>query len=83
MREIQQTLLTGFQPDIKVYIALDAWTSPNNIAFLAITGCFIDHNWKLQEVLLGFEHLSGCHTGCNMRRLVDDVLIKYNLMKRL
>ena len=41
---IQQTLLTGLQPDIKVSITLSAWTSPNNIAFLAITGYFINHN---------------------------------------
>ena len=47
VREIQQTLLTGLQPDTKVFIALDAWTSPNNIAFITITGYFIDHNWKL------------------------------------
>ena len=79
---IQQTLLTGHQPDTKVFINLNAWTSPNNIAFIAITGYFINHNWKLQEALLGFEHLSGCHTGRNMGRSVDDILIKYNLKKR-
>ena len=66
VHEIQQTLLTGLQPNTKVCIALDAWTSPNNIVFLAITDYFINHNWKLQEALLGFEHLSCCHTGRNM-----------------
>ena len=82
VRGIQQMLLNGLQPDTKVFFALDAWTSPNNIAFLAITGYYIDHNWKLQEALLGFEHLSGCHTERNMGRLVDDVPIKYNLKER-
>ena len=81
VRGIQQMLLTDLQPDTKVFIALVAWTSPNNIAFLAITGYFINHNWKLQEALLGFEHISGCRTGRNMIRLVNDVFIKYNLKK--
>ena len=44
VRGIWQMLMTSFQPDIKVSISLDAWTSPNNIAFLAITGYFIDYN---------------------------------------
>ena len=75
--------MTGFQPNTKVPIALNACTSPKNIAFLAITGYFINHNRKLQEALLGCEHLSGRHTERNMGRLVDDALIKYNLKERL
>ena len=83
VRGIQQTLLTSLQPNTKISIALDAWTSSNNIIFLAIISYFINHNWKLQEAFLGFKHLSGCHTGRNMGRLVDDILIKYNLKKCL
>ena len=75
--------MTGLQPNTKVFIALNAWTSPNNIAFLAITGYFINHNWKLQEAFLGFEHLSSHYIECNMGCLVDDALIKYNLKERL
>ena len=44
VRGILQTLLTGLQPNTKVFITLDAWTSLNNIVFLTITGYFIDHN---------------------------------------
>lgn len=43
------------------YVAFtqDAWTSPNNRAFLSITGHFITDDWKLMDVVLGMPEIQG------------------------
>ena len=41
----------------------DVWTSGNNLCFLSVTGSFMDDNFQLQEILLGFKALEGCHVG--------------------
>ncbi len=69
--------------DTKMSIALDCWTSTNNLSFLAVAACFIDVNWNYREVLLGFEHLSGRHTGVNMARVVKELLVKHRLQDRV
>jgi hypothetical protein len=33
------------------------------LSFLAVTGHWIDNDWKQQDVTLGFEQLKGKHTG--------------------
>lgn len=69
-------------------VALDAWTSSNRIAFLAIVGTFITKNWKLEEVLLDFVEMHGAHDGKNMATCLSgtvqelDVLPKVRFMCR-
>lgn len=70
--EQQQSLLQKLPPDAKISIALDCWTSPFRQAFMAVTGYFLDIDWEYQEILLGFEPLSGSHSGANL----SDVLLK-------
>jgi hypothetical protein len=72
--------LTG---NFKVSLSLDAWTSPNRYAFLAIVAHYIDDNWKLKELLIGFEVLYGKHTGQNMASAVYEVLKQYDIHNRL
>lgn len=68
---------------VKISIAVDAWTSPNKIAFLAIAGYWITDDWELKEVLLGFEQIHGAHTGENMARIIGRVLKDYGIESRL
>lgn len=86
----RQRALHSFQANAgKISIALDGWQSPNKQSFLAVTGYvflinlnylltsfsyFIDADWHLQEVLLGFEHIDDRHTGRNLANLVDKIL---------
>lgn len=67
----------------KVSIALDTWTSPNKLAFLSITAYIVNEKWEFQEHLIGFEHLSGAHTGENMAKVVMGVLKEYEIHGRL
>jgi hypothetical protein len=42
--------------------------------FMAITGYFLDQEWNYCEVLLGFEHLQGSHTGAHLSQKVIQIL---------
>lgn len=48
-------------------------------AFMAITGYFLDQEWECREVLLGFEPISGIHTGVNLSRVILQILQKYQI----
>ena len=67
----------------KVSIALDAWTSPNHKAFLAIQAYYITSDWKYRYALIGFEELHGSHTGENIAKVVKETLKRYSLEGRL
>jgi hypothetical protein len=43
----------------KVSFTLDGWMSPTQESFLVMTSHWVDANWVLQDVILGFEKLSG------------------------
>ena len=77
--QIEVKLLNDLPHGAKIPIALGIRTSPNNIVFMAIVGYFIDRKWKLREVLLGFEPLSGQHTGKKLAIVVNAVLDNYRL----
>ena len=81
--QIEVELLNDLPDGAKISLALDIWTSPNNITFMAIIGYFIDRKWKLREVLLGFEPLSGQHTGRKLAIVVNAVLDNYRLSDRV
>lgn len=72
--EYQQETLQQLPSSAKMSIALDCWTSPFKHAFMAITGYFLDQEWEYREVLLGFEPISGSHTGVNLGDVVLQIL---------
>ena len=80
---IECHMVEDLPANAKVSISMDCWTSPNNLAFLAIMTYYINNDWTLREVLLGFEHLSGKHSGPNMASVVNRVLDQYDLKDRL
>ena len=63
-------MLSKLPPGSSLSIALDCWTSPFGQAFMAITGYFLDQDWNYCEVLLGFEHIQGSHTGTQLSETV-------------
>ena len=50
---------------------------------MAITGYFIDVNWRYREVLLGFEHLQGTHTGESLAGVLEGVLKRHDISDRI
>ncbi|KAF5372498.1 hypothetical protein D9758_005231 [Tetrapyrgos nigripes] len=63
----------------KKAFAADAWTSNNNLAYLAIVVCFITENWEVASVLFDFPHLEGAHTGKNMTNLLLKWIVEFGL----
>lgn len=83
VQEDQHRILSGLPPDAKLSIALDCWTSPFQQAFMAITGYFLDQNWKYREILLGFEPLHGKHSGVNLSQVLFECLQEHRILDRV
>lgn len=83
VKEQQQKILQKLPPGAKISLALDSWTSPFRQAFMAITGYFIDEAWEYREILLGFEPLSGSHTGANLSDVLLRVLREQGISDRV
>lgn len=73
-----ENLLSNREPTTKVSLATDCWTSPNHLGFLGLNVYYIDRNWKYQEKLIGFEPLSGSHTGQNLAEVVEKILLNWS-----
>jgi hypothetical protein len=50
---------------------------------MAITAYFLDRNWDYREVLLGFEPLSGTHSGANLGEVVVRTLQQHQILDRV
>ncbi|KAJ5316477.1 hypothetical protein N7476_006784 [Penicillium atrosanguineum] len=83
VKERHQSILRKLPNHTKISIALNYWTSPFSQAFMAITGYFIDKDWQYREVLLGFQPLSGTHSGENLSAILLDVLMQYQIQDRV
>ena len=83
VQERHQSILRKLPDHAKISIALDCWTSPFSQAFMAISGYFIDEDWQYEEVLLGFEPLSGTHSGENLSAILLNVLIQHHIQDRV
>jgi hypothetical protein len=78
-----QQMFSDLPPDSKISIALDGWQSPFKKSFLAVTAYYITADWKWKEVLIGFEHIKGNHTGSTMAQTVHRILDQFELTDRL
>jgi hypothetical protein len=59
-REYETTLLaikSQIPKGQKVSLALDGWTSKNNLAITSVIAYYIGRNWSLEEVQLAFEEV--------------------------
>ena len=79
----QTEILSRLPDGSRLSLALDCWTSPFQQAFMATTGYFLDQDWNYCEVLLGFEHLNGSHTGENLSKNVIQLLADHGITHRV
>jgi hypothetical protein len=80
---VQSELRKALGTTQKLSLALDVWSSPNHYAFLAVVGYIITSDWQLKSFLLGFEPLSGRHTGENLAKTLLDLLKFYRIQDRI
>jgi predicted nucleotidyltransferase len=50
---------------------------------MAVTGYFIDIYWEYREILLGFQPLSGSHTGVILGNVLFELLQKHTIEDRV
>ena len=83
VREQQRNILQTLPSSAKLSLALDCWTSPFRQAFMAVTGYFLDQHWEYREILLGFEHLHGVHSGANLSKVLFELLQEHQITDRV
>jgi len=66
-----------------VSFTLDGWTSPFQKSFLAVTAHWIDDDWQMQDVLLGFEHIEGSHTSDVLMQGFINVVKSFDLQRKV
>lgn len=62
---------------------MDGWTSPFQDDFIGVTVHWIDSDWKQRELVIGFEPLTGSHSGENLCLAFVKVLEHFDLGKKL
>jgi hypothetical protein len=83
VQRVTKSLFKDLGETTKVNLAIDAWTSPNNLAFLGVVCYYITDNWEYRENLIGFEPLRGSHTGDHLAQVISNLLVTYKLENRL
>jgi hypothetical protein len=68
--------------DSKYSLTGYAWTSKSNLSFLGLTLHYIDSDWKVQKVIVGFEHIVGDHSGDRMADLVIRVSNSFSISEK-
>ena len=81
--DIEDRILEDLPSGAKILLAIDYWTSSNQLAFLAVNSYFIDSEWRYREVLFSFEHLSGSHFGIYLAQVLEEIFQKYNIAYRV
>jgi len=66
-----------------VAFTLDGWTSPFQTSFLAITAHWIDEDWEPVDITLGFEKLTGAHTGEALLAVFIAVIERFKLQRKV
>jgi hypothetical protein len=66
-----------------ISLAIDIWTSPNKLGFLAINAYHISRDMQYHETLLRFIVLHGSHNGESIAKHIMETLEQYNIRERL
>ncbi|CAI5992769.1 unnamed protein product [Closterium sp. NIES-64] len=66
----------------RVSFTIDMWTSPNNRAWLVVTGHWIDEGYQLRTMVFEFREIHERHTGKQMARVVEDTVVQWGLETR-
>jgi hypothetical protein len=65
--------------DSRISFTTDVWTSPNDLAFMAITSHWISTDFEIHSLLMDFVELFGSHSGVNIEKAFSQSLIEFNV----
>ena len=74
-------ILTGTSSQLS--FILDAWTSPNMIAFLGITVHQINDNWISQHIPLDISQIDGPHSGENLCSIFENICTELRIIDKI
>jgi hAT family C-terminal dimerisation region len=66
-----------------IHFSFDLWTSPNYRSLLGIVAHYIDSNGRNRSTLLAIRELRGVHSGENQAEIVMEIIMEYNLEKKI
>lgn len=67
----------------RIHLAFDGWTSPNQLAMIAIIAITCDENYQLHYYLIDFIEIQGAHSGANTASLLFQVIKDYNIIDKV
>jgi hypothetical protein len=76
-------LFQEFSFNAKISLTLNCWISIFCQSFIAITGYFIDIDWKLNEVLLEFEYMKKDYSGKTFFGVLVSILDSFSIRDRI
>ena len=68
--------------DSRISFTTDIWTSPNDLAFMAITAHWISADFVMHSMLMDFVQLFGSHSGVNIEKAFSQSLLNYNVFNK-
>lgn len=83
LEQWETSVLADLPKSGKVSLSLDCWSSSTRMSFMAIKAHYITDDWKLAEELIGFEPLTGVHSGQELASVVNNILEKRKLSERV
>jgi hypothetical protein len=66
----------------RIHLAVDIWTSPNRLLFLAICGSFVDIRNRFWNLLIGLRTIHG-HSGVVQWQTIKPVLDLYGITRKI
>ncbi|KAJ8930409.1 hypothetical protein NQ314_016804 [Rhamnusium bicolor] len=68
---------------VSVYLTTDCWTSKKNESFMAVTGHFIDKNFKMKSILLDCDILDASHIALNLATRLKETVQEWDLENKI
>ena len=68
---------------VNICLTTDCWTSAKNESFMAVTGHFIDKQFKMNSVLLSCDKMEENHTSVNLAARLKQVVTEWSLENKV
>jgi hypothetical protein len=83
-QEQKQALLNVFtSTNSRVSLAMDMWTSSQNLGYMCVTCHFVDEDWKMQKRIIKFSFMKTPHTGAAMFNVLLKAIQDWKIENKL
>jgi hypothetical protein len=83
-REAEETIKERLKTSrSKIHLSFDAWTSPSCKGYLGVIAHFLNPQYQLEHILIGFKEIEGRHTGQNIALILLNLIEEYEIAEML